>query len=56
MKEKKVNVKVSVKLRDNLMEKKYKLKLNGIDATIQKMYNIITKFKLWDELKEVNKK
>ncbi len=47
----KVNVKVSVPLRDNLIKKKYKLKTDGLDSVIQKMYNMMNKLKLWDELK-----
>ena len=57
MKEKnKVNVKVSVSLRDNLIKKKYKIKTDGLDSVIQKMYDMMNKLKLWDELKEVKKK
>ncbi|KKK76639.1 hypothetical protein LCGC14_2861600 [marine sediment metagenome] len=47
----KVNVKVSVPLRDNLIKKKYQLKTDGIDSVIQKMYDMMNKLKLWDELK-----
>ncbi len=54
-KENKVNIKVSIKLRDNLMSKKYKLKFDGLNTTIQKMYDAISKFKLWGELKEIKK-
>ncbi len=57
MKEKnKVNVKVSVSLRDNLIKKKYQIKTDGLDSVIQKMYDMMNKLKLWDELKEVKKK
>ena len=56
MRKNNINIKVAMKLRDKLMEKKYKLKLDSVDSVVQKMYNIITKYKLWDELKEVNKK
>lgn len=47
----KVNVKVSVPLRDNLIKKKYQLKTDGLDSVIQKMYNLMNKLKLWGELK-----
>ena len=47
----KVNIKVSVSLRDNLIKKKYQLKTNGIDSVIQKMYDLMNKLQLWGELK-----
>lgn len=50
-KQNKVNVKVESDLRDDLINKKYKFKLDGIGSLIQKMYNLITKHKMWDELK-----
>ncbi|KKM94844.1 hypothetical protein LCGC14_1194220 [marine sediment metagenome] len=51
----KVNVKVTESLRTDLMNKKYKLKFDGIGTLIQAMYNLITKHKMWEELKEKGK-
>ena len=49
-------VQVSKDFRKKLSRLKDKLELKSINATIQRMYNIITKHKLWEELKEVKKK
>jgi len=46
-----VNVKVTSELRDKLIHKRYQLKLDGIGTLIQKMYDMMNKLKLWDELK-----
>lgn len=51
----KVNVKVSIPLRDKLIQKKYQLKTDGLDSVIQKMYDMMNKLKLWEELKEGKK-
>jgi len=52
-------MKTSIKIREETKKKlnllKYKLDLKSIDDVIQRMYNIITKFKLAGELKEVKK-
>ena len=48
----KVNVKVSVELRNKLMKKKYQLKLKGIDLLVERMYDLLSKLKVWDELKK----
>ena len=50
MEEQKVNAKISVKLREKLINKKYKLKVEGIGEVIEMMYNTITKHKMWPEL------
>lgn len=47
----KVNVKVKPELRNKLIAKKYQLKTDGLDSVIQKMYNMMNKLKLWEELK-----
>ena len=51
----KVNIKVESDLRDDLMNKKYKLKFDGLYSLVQAMYNLITKHKMWGELKERGK-
>ena len=47
----KVNVRVSPSLRDKLINKKYQIKTDGLDSVIQKMYDMMNKLKLLDELK-----
>ncbi len=50
----------SIKIREKTKKKlnimKYKLDLKSIDDVIQRLLDIITKFKLGEELKEVGKK
>tara|TARA_R100000501_G_scaffold7090_1_gene14988 strand:+ start:679 stop:840 length:162 start_codon:yes stop_codon:yes gene_type:complete len=50
------SIKIKESTKRKLSIKKYTLELKSIDEVIQRMDKIITKFKLWEELKEVNKK
>jgi hypothetical protein len=49
----KVNAKLTETLRDKLIDKKYKLKFNGVSELVQAMYKVITIHKMWDEVKGV---
>ncbi len=46
----KTTIEVSKKLRAKLTKLKYKLSVRKIEDVIQRMYDIITKFKLGEEL------
>jgi hypothetical protein len=52
----KVNAKISESLRNKLIDKKYKLKFDGIDSLVWAMYKVITIHKMWDEVKGVKGK
>lgn len=45
-----------IPLNDKLQIKKRKLKAKSVGDVIQRMYNTITKYKMWDELKEEKRK
>ncbi len=47
---------VSVTLRNKLAIKKNDLKFKKLGDLAQAMYNLITKHKMWEELKEAQKK
>lgn len=53
-------MKTSIKIMDSTKKKlnllKYKLDLKSIDEVINKMHEVIVKFKLGEELKWLNKK
>ena len=49
------SIQISRKLRNKLANKKYQLNFKSIDEVIQKMYDMMNKLKLWDELKGVKK-
>ncbi|KKK59743.1 hypothetical protein LCGC14_3031350 [marine sediment metagenome] len=47
----KTTIQVSNNLREKLVKLKYKLKVKSLDDVIQRMYDLITKFKLEGEMK-----
>lgn len=49
------SIKIKEKTKKKLNVKKYQLDFKSIDEVIQKMYNIINRLKLWEELKEGRK-
>ncbi len=49
------SIKIKEKTKKNLNLKKYTLGFKSINEVIQKMYDLITKHKMWDELKGVKK-
>jgi len=49
------SIKIKEKTKKKLNLLKYKLDLKSIDSVINKMYDIITKFKLGEEMKEGKK-
>ena len=48
-------IQVSRKLRTKLSKMKYDLNLKSIDEVIQRLYDIVSKFKMAGELKEGGK-
>lgn len=48
-------IEVEVNLRNKLTNKKNDLKFKKLGDVVQAMYNLITKHKMWEELKEVKK-
>lgn len=49
------SIKIKEKTKKKLNVKKYQLDFKSIDEVIQKMYDMMNKLKLWDELKGVKK-
>ena len=47
----KTTIEVSKELRTKLIKLKYKLDAQSMDEVIQRMYNLIVKFKLKEEMK-----
>ncbi|KKN59051.1 hypothetical protein LCGC14_0546060 [marine sediment metagenome] len=47
---------ISRGLRNKLTAKKNILNLKKLEFVIQRMYNLISKHKMWDEIKEAQKK
>ncbi len=47
----KTTIEVSKELRTKLIKLKYKLDASSMDEVIQRMYDLITKFKLKEEMK-----
>lgn len=49
------SIKIKKETKKKLNLKKYSLNLKSINEIIEKMYNLISKHKMWDELKGVKK-
>jgi len=49
------SIQIATKLRDKLGSRKYTLKMKSINDVVQAMYHLISKHKMWDELKETKK-